>query len=179
MVLRSWTRKMGVDVKPLEDKLDAVGYGIFIPVFFVASGMTLDIRAVAADPVRLLVFVGLLLVVRGLPSMLVYVRVMPVRQRLEMTFITATTMPLLIALAEIGLHDGVMLPSNAAALVGAGVVSVLIFPAAAAALNRQARHRNLGEPALEAGSLADNEAADGDLNTGVASRGGPDLESDS
>ena len=146
MVLRSWTRKMGVDVKPLEDKLDAVGYGVFIPIFFVASGMTLDIRAIAADPVRLLVFTGLLLVVRGLPSLLVYARVLPLRQRLEMTFITATTMPLLIALAEIGLHDGVMMPSNAAAMVGAGVVSVLIFPAAAAALNRRPRRRDLNEP---------------------------------
>jgi hypothetical protein len=44
----------------------------------------------------------MLLVVRGLPSLLVYQRVLPARQRLEMTFITATTLPLLIALAEIG-----------------------------------------------------------------------------
>ena len=54
-----------------------------------------------------------------------------------MTFITATTMPLLIALAEIGLKDGVMLPANAAALVGAGVLSVLLYPSAAAALRRR------------------------------------------
>ena len=54
-------------------------------------------------------------------------RVLPLA-RLEMTFITATTMPLLIALADIGLHDGTMLPANAAALVGAGVLSVLFFP---------------------------------------------------
>ena len=56
-----------------------------------------------------------------------------------MTFITATSMPLLIALAEIGLRDGMMLPANAAALVGAGVLSVLIFPSAAAALHKRAR----------------------------------------
>jgi hypothetical protein len=55
-----------------------------------------------------------------------------------MTFITATTMPLLIALAAIGLSDGVMLPSNAAALVGAGVVSVLVFPSMATLLRRRA-----------------------------------------
>jgi Kef-type K+ transport system membrane component KefB len=137
MVLRSWTRRMDVDVEPLESKLEAVGYGIFIPLFFVASGMTLDVQAIAADPLRLLVFVGLLIVVRGLPSLVVYMRALPARQRIEMTFITATTMPLLIALAEIGLRDGVMLPSNAAALVGAGVVSVLVFPAIAAAVHRR------------------------------------------
>jgi hypothetical protein len=56
-----------------------------------------------------------------------------------MTFITATTMPLLIALAAIGLSDGVMLPANAAALVGAGVLSVLIFPAVAAMLHKRGR----------------------------------------
>jgi Kef-type K+ transport system membrane component KefB len=136
MVLRTWTRRMGVDVEPLEIKLEAVGYGIFIPIFFVASGMTLDVKAIIASPLRLLVFLALLLAVRGLPSLLVYARVLPLRERLEMSFITATTMPLLIALAEIGLHDGTMLPANAAALVGAGVLSVLLYPSAAAALRR-------------------------------------------
>jgi Kef-type K+ transport system membrane component KefB len=139
MVLRSWTRRMEVDVEPLESKLEAVGYGIFIPLFFVASGMTLDVQAILAHPARMLTFVALLVVVRGLPSLLVYARVLPVRQRVEMTLITATTLPLLIALAEIGLRDGVMLPSNAAALVGAGVISVLLFPTIAAALDRHGR----------------------------------------
>lgn len=136
LVLRRWTRRLGVDIKPLEDKLDAVGYGVFIPLFFVSSGMSLDIRSIAANPVRLIVFAVLLLVVRGLPSLLIYARVLALRQRIEMTFITATTMPLLIALAAIGLSDGVMLPSNAAALVGAGVVSVLVYPAVATMLHR-------------------------------------------
>ncbi len=139
MVLRSWTRRMDVDVEHLESKLEAVGYGIFIPLFFVASGMTLDIEAILAQPLRLFIFVGLLIVVRGLPSVLVYARVLPLRQRAEMTFVTATTLPLLIALVEIGLRDGVMLPSNAAALVGAGVVSVVLFPAIAAALHRRGK----------------------------------------
>jgi Kef-type K+ transport system membrane component KefB len=161
MVLRSWTHRMEVDVQPLEDKLDAVGYGIFIPLFFVASGMTLDIHAILADPLRLLIFAGLLLVVRGLPSMLIYLRVLSLRQRLEMTFITATTMPLLIALAEIGLQDHVMLPSNAAALVGAGVLSVLIFPAAAAMLHRRGSGsgRGIGEPVPVAGGIGADDIA--------------------
>jgi Kef-type K+ transport system membrane component KefB len=98
--------------------------------------MTLDIHEIISAPLRLVVFLVLLLVVRGLPSLLIYARVLPLIQRLEMTFITATTMPLLIALAEIGLKDGTMLPANAAALVGAGVLSVLLYPSAAAALRR-------------------------------------------
>jgi len=159
MVLRSWTRRQGIDAGPLESKLDAVGYGIFIPVFFVASGMTLDVRSIIADPLRLLVFTVLLLVVRGLPALLIYARVLPFRQRLEMTFITATTMPLLIALAEIGLQDGVMLPSNAAALVGAGVLSVLIFPTVASVLDRGQRPRPAaGEPAARSQAGASHSA---------------------
>ena len=68
--------------------------------------MTLDLKAISRDPMRLLVFFLLLLIVRGLPSLLVYRRPLPVRQRVEMTFITATTLPLLIALVEIGQQTG-------------------------------------------------------------------------
>jgi Kef-type K+ transport system membrane component KefB len=161
MVLRSWTHRLEVDVEPLESKLEAVGYGIFIPLFFVASGMTLDIQSILANPLRLFVFVGLLLVVRGLPSLFVYAKTLKFRQRVEMTFITATTMPLLIALAEIGLKDGVMLPSNAAALVGAGVVSVLVFPAVAAILNRRGKAApSIGESVPLAGGVEQGSPAD-------------------
>jgi Kef-type K+ transport system membrane component KefB len=149
MVLRRWTRRMEFDVTSLEDKLDTVGYGFFIPIFFVASGMSLDVKAVVANPLRLIMFLVLLLVVRGLPALLIYRRALPARQRAEMTFITATTMPLLIALADIGLAGGVMLPANAAALVGAGVLSVLIYPGIAVAL---ARRDGGGAPAAEAGA---------------------------
>ena len=138
MVLRAWTLRFNMDTTGLEHKFDAVGYGIFIPIFFISSGMTLDVKAVAQDPLRLLLFFGLLLIVRGLPSLLVYRRALQARQRLEMTFITATTMPLLIALAEIGERDGIMLPATAAALVGAGVLSVLVYPLIAVTLHRSA-----------------------------------------
>jgi Kef-type K+ transport system membrane component KefB len=171
MVLRSWTRRMDVDIEPLESKLEAVGYGIFIPLFFVASGMTLDIQAILAQPARLFIFVGLLVVVRGLPSLLVYARVLPFRQRLEMTFITATTLPLLIALAEIGLRDGVMLPSNAAALVGAGVVSVVLFPAIAAALHRRGKAFGTAHASTDSVEIAGVE--DGAVENGGGGSLGP------
>jgi Kef-type K+ transport system membrane component KefB len=138
MVLRAWTRRLNIDTTGLEHKFDAVGYGIFIPIFFISSGMTLDLKAISQDPGRLLVFFALLLIVRGLPSLQVYRRALGVRQRVEMTFITATTLPLLIALAEIGEQDGIMLPATAAALVGAGVLSVLVYPLIAVGLHRAA-----------------------------------------
>ena len=102
IVLRAWTRRLNMDIASLEHKFDAVGYGIFIPIFFISSGMGLDLKAISRDPLRLLLFFAMLLIVRGLPSLLVYRRALAPRQRLEMTFITATTLPLLIALAEIG-----------------------------------------------------------------------------
>jgi len=111
-----------------EEKLDAVGYGFFIPVFFVSSGMALDIQSIAENPLRLLVFFVLLLVVRGGPALVVYRKTLPMRERVQMMLLTATALPLLVALSEIGLSAGVMLPENAAALVGAGVLSVAIFP---------------------------------------------------
>jgi Kef-type K+ transport system membrane component KefB len=138
MVLRGWARRSRMDMAGLERKFDAVGYGIFIPIFFISSGMTLDLKAIARDPLRLLIFFALLLIVRGLPSLLVYRRALSARQRVEMTFITATTLPLLIALVDIGQQDGVMLPSTAAALVGAGVLSVLVYPLIAVTLHRSA-----------------------------------------
>jgi len=118
IVLRRWAPG---DVHSLEEKLDAIGYGFFIPVFFVSSGMALDVRSIAEAPARLLVFFVLLLVVRGLPALLVYRNALAAAQRVQMMFLTATALPLLVALTEIGLRNGTMLRENAAALVGAGV----------------------------------------------------------
>jgi Kef-type K+ transport system membrane component KefB len=134
IVLRIWTRRLNLDTENLERKFDTVGYGIFIPIFFISSGMTIDLTAIIHSPLRLLVLLALLLVVRGLPSLVVYRNDLMLRERVEMTFITATSLPLLIALAEIGEQDGVMLPATAAALVGAGVLSVLIYPLIAVGL---------------------------------------------
>jgi Kef-type K+ transport system membrane component KefB len=168
IVLRAWTRRFNMDTESLERKFDAVGYGIFIPIFFVSSGMTLDLKAIAQDPLRLLLLFVMLLVVRGLPSLLVYRRDLPGRQRVEMTFITATTLPLLIALADIGQQDGVMLPATAAALVGAGVLAVLVFPLVAVTLHRSARltpaDAGIGAAPADAGI----GAAPADAGTGAA-----------
>jgi Kef-type K+ transport system membrane component KefB len=133
MVLRRWARR---DAESLEAKLDAVGYGFFIPVFFVTSGMSLDLKSIIESPARLVVFLLLFLAVRGLPALLFYRRELPMRGRVQLMLLTATTLPLLVALAHIGLKSGTMLPENAAALVGAGVLSVIAFPAIAISLGR-------------------------------------------
>jgi len=124
VVLRRWAP---LDVQALEAKLDAVGYGFFIPVFFVSSGMSLDLASIVESPARLLVFFLLFLVVRGLPALVFYRHDLPMRGRVQMMLLTATALPLLVALSHIGLESGTMLPENAAALVGAGVLSVIVF----------------------------------------------------
>lgn len=144
MVLRQTSSAEGN--QEFEDKLDAVGYGFFIPVFFVSSGMGLDLQSILNSPGRLLGFFVLLLVVRGVPAILIYRKTLGPRQRVEMMFLTATALPLLVALSEIGLQSGVMLPENAAALVGAGVLSIAIFPFVATRLHRPVGQRPVRDP---------------------------------
>ena len=145
IVLRRWAPG---DVHSLESKLDAIGYGFFIPLFFVFSGMGLDVRSIAEAPLRLVAFFVLLLVIRGVPALFLYRRLLPAVQRVEMMLLTATALPLLVALAEIGLRNGTMLRENAAALVGAGALSVLVFPMTAVMIERRRRAREgVGDPA--------------------------------
>ena len=150
VVLRHW---VGGQAPVLEGKLDAVGYGFFVPVFFVYSGMSLDLSSIAGAPLRVLLFFALLLAVRGLPALLVYRGVLPARQRVQTALVTATALPVLVALAEIGLRNGTMLRENAAALVGAGVLTVLLLPVLAIELDRPARSARGRREATEQGSL--------------------------
>jgi Kef-type K+ transport system membrane component KefB len=133
VVLRRWA---GRAAPVLESKLDAIAYGFFIPVFFVYSGMSLDLPSIAEAPLRLLLFFALLLVCRGLPALLIYRGVLTWRQRTQTALVTATALPTLVALTEIGVRNGTMLRENAAALVGAGVLTVLLLPALAVAIHR-------------------------------------------
>jgi Kef-type K+ transport system membrane component KefB len=133
VVLRRWA---GRTAPVLDAKLDAVGYGFFIPVFFVYSGMSLDLHSMGEAPLRVVLFFLLMLAVRGLPALLVYRGVLSRRERTQTAVVTATALPVLVALAEIGVRNGTMLRENAAALVGAGVLTVLLLPALAVALQR-------------------------------------------
>ncbi len=148
VVLRRWA---GPSAPVLESKLDAIGYGFFIPVFFVYSGMSLDLPSIADAPLRLVLFFALLLVCRGSPALLVYRGALPLRQRVQTALVSATALPTLVALTEIGLRNGTMLSENAAALVGAGVLTVLILPAAAVAIHRPEDTPSV-DPSTDAGA---------------------------
>jgi Kef-type K+ transport system membrane component KefB len=127
----------GQEVERFESKLDAVGFGLLIPFFFVTSGMQLDLSALvesASALIELPVFLVLFLVVRGLPALLLYRAELPARERVALAFLSATQLPLVVAITTIGVDQGHMRTSTAAALVGAGVLSVLIYPSVALAV---------------------------------------------
>jgi Kef-type K+ transport system membrane component KefB len=134
MVLRRWSPGR-IDL--LEAKLDAVGYGFFIPIFFVYSGMTLDVDAIVANPLPMLAFFVVLFVVRGLPALFWYRKELPRIEQVQLVFITATTLPLLVALTSVGVSEGTMTTEAQAGVIGAGVLSVLAFPLVAVGLQQR------------------------------------------
>jgi len=123
-------------------KLDAIGYGFLIPVFFVASGMRLDVSGLVSSPEQLLrlpVYVVLLLLARGLPAVL-YLRRLGRAGSVAAGLLQATSLPFIVAATQIGTLTGRMNPETATGLVCAGLVSVLVFPALAVSLAPYSRH---------------------------------------
>jgi Kef-type K+ transport system membrane component KefB len=114
-----------------DSKLTAVAFGVFVPFFFVVSGMGLDIHALFASVsgvLKMLLFVALFLVVRGTPALVLYRKVLDARARLALALMSSTQLPLVLAITTLATSSGHMRPSTAAALVGAAVLSTLVFP---------------------------------------------------
>jgi Kef-type K+ transport system membrane component KefB len=121
----------GREVQVFESKLTAVGYGFFIPFFFVVSGVEFDLDALTDTPLRLLelaLFLGLFLVVRGVPALVLYRSVLDLRDRAALAVFSATELPLVVAITTIAVEEGHMRSSTAASLVGAGILSTAILP---------------------------------------------------
>jgi Kef-type K+ transport system membrane component KefB len=124
----------------LQDKLEGIGFGVFIPIFFVVSGANLDLSALfsSLDTVVLVPLTLIaLLIVRGLPA-LIYRRFVPEREALSAGLLQATSLSFIVAATQIGVEIGKLETGAAAGLVTGGVVSVLVFPALALRLLRPA-----------------------------------------
>lgn len=130
----------GHELQIFESKLTAVGFGFFVPFFFVTSGIEFDLAALgSAEAIaKLFLFLGLFLIVRGVPAMLLYRHVLAARDRMALAFYCATELPLVVAITTIAVDDGKMKSSTAAGLVGAAMLSTLIFPFVAMALRKGA-----------------------------------------
>jgi Kef-type K+ transport system membrane component KefB len=119
-------------------KLAAVGFGVFIPVFFVASGVRFDLDALFADAATIAsipAFLAALLIVRGAPALL-YRGDFGRRRTMAAALLQATSLPFIVAATMIGQELGVIDAATSAAFIGAGLLSVLVFPIAALALLR-------------------------------------------
>jgi Kef-type K+ transport system membrane component KefB len=113
----------------LQVRIEAIGFGFLIPLFFVVSGANLDIDSIVANPVPMIRFFAYMLLARGVVQYFLYRRALPDRrERARFSLLVATGLPIIVAVTSIEVDAGLMLATNAAALVGAGALSVLIFP---------------------------------------------------
>ena len=130
-------------------KLEAIGYGFVVPVFFVASGLRFDLDALVGSPsafAHVPLFLLALLVVRGTPALL-YRRTVGTRGAVAAGLLQATSLPFIVTAAEIGLLLHLITPVNSAALVSAGLLSVVVFPPVALSLlGRQPADVQAAEP---------------------------------
>jgi Kef-type K+ transport system membrane component KefB len=120
-------------------KLAAVGFGVFIPVFFVSSGIRFDLDALFADAATIAAvpaFLAALFVARGLPAFL-YRGDFSQRRVMAAALLQATSLPFIVAATQIGQDLGVIDAASSAAFIGAGLLSVLVFPITALALLRR------------------------------------------
>jgi Kef-type K+ transport system membrane component KefB len=127
-------------------KLEAMGFGLFIPVFFVSSGLSFNLSALfssASTILRIPVFLAALLVVRGVPALL-YRSVVDRRRVVAAALLQATSLPFIVAATQIGLALGKVSEASAAALVAAGLLSVVLFPVLALSMLRRAAAEDAG-----------------------------------
>ncbi|MER5865521.1 cation:proton antiporter [Kitasatospora sp. NPDC002040] len=125
----------------IEAKLEGVGFGFLVPIFFVVSGMNFDLDALLSDPGTLLlvpVFLVLYAAVRGVPAALLAPAGLTGRDRVALGLFGSTALPLVVVITTIEVEAGHLPSSTAAALVGAGMLSVLLFPLLAQRVRGQA-----------------------------------------
>jgi Kef-type K+ transport system membrane component KefB len=142
-VLSLIDRDVGMTHPEFRLKLEAAGFGIFIPVFFVTSGLRFDLDALfssASTVARVPLFLLALVLVRGLPALL-YSGLIGRRKAEIAGLLQATSLPFIVAATQIGVSLGVITKASAAALIAAGLLSVIIFPAAGLSLLRRGQPR--------------------------------------
>ena len=119
------------EVPGFDSKLTGVAFGVFVPFFFVVSGMQLNVDAMfssVSGVLKIVLFFALFLVVRGTPALLLYRGVLDSRERVSLALFSSTQLPLVLAITTLAQEVGDMSSSTAASLVGAAVLSTLVYP---------------------------------------------------
>jgi Kef-type K+ transport system membrane component KefB len=152
VVIRGWD-----DLGTFKKKLDGVGFGFFVPVFFIASGMRLDLSALLGwyEMARVLVLLLVLLLVRALPVLL-YRKHLSGREMLASGLLQATNLSFVVVAVTVGESIGAITYSGGTGLIAAGLLSAVIFPPIAHMLLK----RPSDEPA-PAGAPADEPEPSG------------------
>ena len=134
-------------------KLEGIAYGFLVPVFFVTSGVRFDLPALFADAGSLAlvpIFLAALVIARGLPALL-YQRLVGRREVAAAGLLQSTALPLVVTTAMIGLDLGLLDEATAAALIAAGLLSVLLFPVIALSFLQRPRRVTVDVMRTEAG----------------------------
>jgi Kef-type K+ transport system membrane component KefB len=120
-------------------KLEAAGFGVFVPFFFVSTGIKLDVASLfhgGSTIARVPLFLAAMLVVRGLPALLYRPLAARRAQVAGAALLQATSLSIPVVAGQIGVDLGLIRPENYVALVTAGLVSVVVFPLVSLALLR-------------------------------------------
>lgn len=125
----------------LETKLNGIGYGFFIPLFFIVSGAKVNLAALGENPTLLVVFIFLLLLVRAMPVLIALTidkttRHISLLNRLAIAFYCTTALPLIVAITSVTVSSGAMSNDVASVLVGAGALTVFLMPLLASIATR-------------------------------------------
>jgi Kef-type K+ transport system membrane component KefB len=128
----------------LENKLDGLAFGLLIPIFFITSGMAIDPSALAAQPIALLAFVVLIMIVRGGPIFLASwlerdppggPRIFTKQDSLRIALYGATGLPIIVAVTSVAVRSGQMTDQHASLLIAGGAITVLLLPMTATLLD--------------------------------------------
>jgi Kef-type K+ transport system membrane component KefB len=130
----------GEEPDPFHIKLDGVGYGFLIPIFFINTGLEFQLDALGNLGTLLMVplFAALFVLARGLPAWVLTRTELAGRERTALALLTASALPLVVAITEVATETGRLAEEDASALVGAAMVSLLAFPLVATALLNRA-----------------------------------------
>ena len=159
-----------------QTKLEGIGFGFLIPIFFITTGVSYQLKSLLAHPVAIAevpLFLLALLIVRALPALL-YRRRTGMRRAVAAGLLQATTLTFVIVATQIGLATGKITPTTAASLVAAGLFTAALFPALA---QRVLSRAEPARPTPLHGRCCRVEDAmamsEGELLTGEASTGQP------
>ncbi len=138
------TKLLLVDARPadrevVETKLEAIGFGFLVPIFFIYTGVTFNLDALLNSRsalIELPIFLLLMVVVRGLSGLVSAPENTNGADKRAIVLLTATGLPIIVAVTSTGVAAGDLTAGTASALVGAGMLSVLLFPLLALAQHR-------------------------------------------